>query len=58
MNYRCSIEIDIESTSSEEAARSAWQLLSSPGAMLPVVHTADEAGALDTIDLQELAEQA
>jgi hypothetical protein len=54
--YRVEFAIDVSAPNPETACQRAWQLLSGPGAMLPVGTAINEHGDQDTLDLQQLAE--
>lgn len=55
MNYHVEFAIEVTAATPEAACRRAWELLSGPGAMLPVGTVLDlESGDREDIDLQEL----
>jgi ribosomal protein S14 len=58
-NYRVEFAIDVKTETSREACERAWELLTSPDAMLPIGTVIDtESGESEDVDLQEEYENA
>lgn len=54
--YLVEFAINIDAESREEACKKAWELMTWPGAMLPVGTVTDSDGQ-ENIDLQEISER-